>query len=148
MFRNLRIGARLAISFGVVLLLAVLAIAVGLQQVASVAERNELLLKDPLTKERITSDWYRVIDAGSRRTLAMAVSADPVLEETFRDDLKVASALSTQYQQQLTALATSDDEKRLLADIAGARTTYLNLRNEIATLRYARAMSNGAGYGR
>ena len=135
MFRNLRIGARLAISFGVVLLLAVLAIAVGLQQVASVAERNELLLKDPLTKERITSDWYRVIDAGSRRTLAMAVSADPVLEETFRDDLKAASALSTQYQQQLTALATSDDEKRLLADIAAARTTYLNLRNEIATLR-------------
>ncbi len=135
MFKDLRIGARLAIGIGSVLMLAVLAIAAGLFEVATVAEQNRQLLDEPLTKERITSDWYRVIDSGSKRTLAMAVSADPVLPATFADDMKSSTALSSRYQDELTRLATSAEERQRMADILAARKVYLNLRNEIATLR-------------
>jgi methyl-accepting chemotaxis protein len=135
MFKDLRIRTRLALGFGGVLLLTVLAIAAGLLEVASVAEQNRQLLDEPLTKERITSDWYRVIDAGSKRTLAMAVSADPVLPATFAEDMKSSTALSTRYQDELTRLATSAEERQRMADILAARKVYLNLRNEIVALR-------------
>ena len=107
MLQRLRIGTRLALAFTTMLLLTALAIGVGLFEVPSVAEQNRQLLAEPLTKERITSDWYRVIDAGSRRTLAMAVSADPVLVSTFQGDMKTATEWSNKYQQQLAKLATS-----------------------------------------
>ena len=136
MFRNLRIGTRLGVGFGIVLLLTALAIATGLLQVSAVAAENQRLLSEPLTKERITSDWYRVIESGSKRTLAMAVSADPILEATFRPDMKESTVLSTKYQEQLTKLATSLEERKCLDDIAAARKTYLSLRNEIAALRH------------
>ncbi|MFL6630401.1 MAG: methyl-accepting chemotaxis protein [Burkholderiaceae bacterium] len=135
MFKDLLIATRLAIGIGSVLMLTVLAIAAGLFEVAAVAEQNRQLLDEPLTKERITSDWYRVIDSGSKRTLAMAVSADPVLPATFADDMKSSTALSTKYQDELTRLATSAEEHQRMADIMAARKVYLNLRNEIATLR-------------
>jgi methyl-accepting chemotaxis protein len=135
MFRNLRIGTRLAAGFGTVLLLTALAIGTGLLQVSAVAAENQRLLSEPLTKERIASDWYRVIESGSKRTLAMAVSPDPILEATFRPDMKESTALSTKYQDQLTRLATSAEERKRLDDIAAARKTYLSLRNEIAGLR-------------
>ncbi|HEX7638307.1 MAG TPA: methyl-accepting chemotaxis protein [Burkholderiaceae bacterium] len=137
MFKDLRIGTRLAIGFAGVLLLTVIAIAVGLLEVAKVAEANRRLLDEPLTKERITSDWYRVIDSGSKRTLAMAVSADPVLPATFADDMKTATALSNKYQGELIKLAVSPEEKQRIADIMSARKVYLSLRNEIASLRSA-----------
>jgi len=135
MFKDLRIGTRLAIGIGSVLMLTVLAIAAGLFEVATVAEQNRQLLDEPLTKERITSDWYRVIDSGSKRTLAMAVSADPVLPATFADDMKSSTALSSKYQDELTRLATSAEERQRMADILAARKVYLNLRNEIVALR-------------
>jgi len=135
MFKDLRISTRLAIGIGSVLMLTVLAIAAGLFEVATVAEQNRQLLDEPLTKERITSDWYRVIDSGSKRTLAMAVSADPVLPATFADDMKSSTALSSKYQDELTRLATSAEERQRMADILAARKVYLNLRNEIVALR-------------
>ncbi|MFN7726016.1 MAG: methyl-accepting chemotaxis protein [Rubrivivax sp.] len=135
MWNNLRIGQRLAAGFGILLLLTMAAIGLGLYGMHSVEERNQRLLDEPLRKERITSDWYRVIESGSRRTMAMAVSADPVLEATFREDMKTSSALSTKYQKSLTELATSDAERRLMDDIAKARKVYLDLRNEIADAR-------------
>jgi methyl-accepting chemotaxis protein len=137
MLGNLRIGLRLTLGFGTVLLLALVAIAVGWIEVQSVAQRSDTLLHQPLTKERITSDWYRVIDSGSKRTLAMVVSGDPVLEETFRDDMKASSAKSTQYQNQLKEMATSPEEVKLLEAVGKARTPYVKLRDEVAALRRA-----------
>jgi methyl-accepting chemotaxis protein len=135
MFKKLRIGTRLALGFASILVLTVLAVAVGLLEVAAVQDANQRLLSEPLTKERVASDWYRIIDAGSKRTLAMAVSADPVLPATFADDMKTSTALSTRYQDELTRRATTPEEQARLADILAARKTYLGVRNQIAQLR-------------
>jgi methyl-accepting chemotaxis protein len=132
---KLDIARKLALSFFAVLLLTGVALAVGVVELRSASARAAAILDLPLKKERITSDWYRVIDAGSRRTLAIAVSSDANVEEVFRDDMKASTALSTKYQGELAGLASSAAEQQLLKNIAAARGVYLPLRNQIAGLR-------------
>lgn len=129
------IGARLGLSFALVLSMTCVAVGFGVFQVRSLAKANAAVLEVPLRKERIASDWYRVVDAGSRRSLAMAVSTDPVLEQTFRDDMKQSSIASTNFQKELIELTSSDEERSLFAGIADARKVYLGLRDDIAKMR-------------
>ena len=134
---KLNIGVRLASGFMAVLGLTCIAILVGVFELKTLSERSAAILDLPLKKERVASDWYRVVDAGSRRTLAIALSADTSIEQAFREDMKVSTQLSSQFQKQLAELATSPREKALLEAIATARNGYLPLRNRIAELRKA-----------
>lgn len=77
--KNLGIGVRLGIGFGVVLLLSILMTVYGTLRLQDVASRTHEMMQEPLAKERIVSDWYRLMYASVRRTTAVARSSDPRL---------------------------------------------------------------------
>jgi methyl-accepting chemotaxis protein len=53
-----------------------------------VAQSTRAMMELPLAKERLISDWYRMVFAGIRRTTAVAKSADPALATFFAEDAK------------------------------------------------------------
>jgi methyl-accepting chemotaxis protein len=135
--KNLNIGKKIATVFGIVLIVATAITIIGLWQLDTVMNSNKELMATPLAKERLVSDWYRTIYGGSRRTIAIAKSADSSLVKFFAED----SAQGTKEVEELMArvkpLLTSPEELRLVSEIAAARTANNTARAAVAVARAA-----------
>ena len=88
MFKIKSIGARIAACVALLLTLLAASVLIGVWQIRTVVERGAQLLADPLAKERLVADWYRMQDSSSMRTMAIALSDDPKIEENFRELVK------------------------------------------------------------
>ena len=113
--KNLGIGVRLGIGFGVVLLLSMLMTGLGIFRLHRVARHTEEMMQVPLAKERIVSDWYRLMYASVRRTTAVARSSDPALGAFFADETKFSADSMAKLRDQLGPMLSTDDEKAALA---------------------------------
>ena len=135
--KNLNIGNKIAVVFGIVLVVATAITIVGLWQLDTVMKSNQELMATPLAKERLVSDWYRTIYGGSRRTIAIAKSSDSSLVAFFAAD----SAQGTREVEELMAkvqpLLTSPEEKQLVQEIALARTANNVTRAAVGVARAA-----------
>ncbi len=141
MLRIKTIGARVAVCIGFMLALLACSAIVGVWQMRAVADRGAYLVSAPLAKERLAADWYRLVDAALRRTIAIAVSDDPKVEVVFRDDVKQATVQGGAYQKQIEALISTPEEKAMLTVMAEERRKYIILRDEMIDLRRAGKLS-------
>ncbi len=142
--KNLNIGARLALGFGLVLAFTTLMTAVGVYQMHSVADATHAVMKDPLAKERFVSDWYRLIHTSVRRTSAISKSTDPSLGAFFADDVAASTKEINALQKSIEALVDSAQEKEALARIATVRQPYLKARDGITALKKEGKMDEAA----
>jgi methyl-accepting chemotaxis protein len=131
------VGKRLSIGFALILTLSALAALVGLIQLNKVASATNQLMQQPLTTERLVSDWYRYIHSGIKRTAAIAKSADPSLAKFFEADQAESSKASAELLKQITDLLQSEQEKALLKEINALRDEYLASRNKIVEMKKA-----------
>src|SRR5450830_1749997 len=131
-FANMPIGRRLNLGFTIILLAALGVIAMSIWRLHTVAETTQAMMQKPLAKERLVSDWYRTIHTSVRRTTAIAKSSDPSLATFFAEDAAAASKLSSEQQNALEGLLTSDKEKELFAQLAGVRKNYITARDAIS----------------
>ncbi|HEY4370586.1 MAG TPA: methyl-accepting chemotaxis protein [Burkholderiales bacterium] len=137
MFKIKSIGTRIAACIGVLLLMLTASVLVGVFQIRAVVDRGAQLLVDPLAKERMVTDWYRMMEASAARTQAMAVSSDPAVEESFREQQKLATATGGKTQKAIEALATSDVERAMLKEILELRLKNQADRKEVVAARAA-----------
>jgi methyl-accepting chemotaxis protein len=134
---NMNIGKRLPLGFSIILVSAMGALGMALSQLASVADSTRELLDEPLTTERLVSDWYRMVEAGSRRTLASAKSADPPLGEYFSAEISASSIAINKLQQQIEPHIQFSAEKQIWKEIVLTRADYINVRGKILALNQA-----------
>ena len=132
---KLSIGKRLWLGFSLVLLLALVSTGIAMWRLQAAADATRDMMAEPLAKERVISDWYRVVYSGTRRTSAIAKSSDPSLADFFAQDQAEATKSSTAYQQSLEALLRSTDEKTLFTQLSEARDRYKTARDEIVKLK-------------
>ncbi|WP_422014242.1 methyl-accepting chemotaxis protein [Roseateles sp.] len=132
---KLSIGKRLAAGFALVLALAACVIALASWRLASTAAATRQMMDEPLTKERLLSDWNRNINAGVRRTIAIAKSADTSLVQLFAEDQAQSTKSSSELQKRIEALIRSPEERALFDEVAKARKVYIDSREEIVKLK-------------
>jgi methyl-accepting chemotaxis protein len=87
-----------------------------------VAESTREMMAQPLAKERLISDWYRMVYAGIRRTTAIAKSADPSLATFFAEEAKTATA-SQGLIKKIEELSSEGDKQLMAELVARARST-------------------------
>ena len=133
--KNLKIGTRLAGGFGLVLLLTMLMTWIGLSHMQSVAEATSEMMQQPLAKERMISDWYRLIHTSVRRTTAISKSSDPSLGPFFAADTAASTSEVNELQKKVEPLLESEAEKKLFADMVAARKRYIASRDAIVALK-------------
>jgi len=133
--QKLSIGTRLALGFGLLLLLTLLNTALGNWQLQTATESTQAIIDQPLAKERLISDWYRLIHSAVRRTTAIAKSTDPSLATFFAEEQKQSAADTTAIQKQVQSLMVSAEEKRLFSDISDLRKSYITAREEVIRLK-------------
>jgi len=132
---QLTIGKRLAAGFGLVLILAACVIALAAWRLSATAAATRQMMDEPLTKERLIADWNRNINAGVRRTMAIAKSSDASLVELFKDDQAQSTKSSTELQERIQRLIRSPEEQRLFDEVGKARKVYIDSREEIVKFR-------------
>jgi methyl-accepting chemotaxis protein len=128
---NLRLGVRLGGGFSVVLALLAGMMLIGLWNLSHLAGATREMMATPLAKERLTDEWLRNVVVGVKRFTAIAKSTDPSLGAYFAEDVKIATVRGNEITKALDALPTSDEEKKLLAEISDARKTYISAREAI-----------------
>ncbi|MFZ6816459.1 methyl-accepting chemotaxis protein [Undibacterium sp. Rencai35W] len=132
LFANMKIGKRLSLGFAFILMSMIVLLGLSLLQLAKVADTTETILKTPLTKERLVSDWYRVIQSGVRRTTAIAKSSDSSLSAYFANDSVASSKQSSELQKTIEGLLTSDEERKVFDQLTSTRKNYIAARDAIA----------------
>ncbi|MDD0811259.1 methyl-accepting chemotaxis protein [Curvibacter sp. RS43] len=133
--QKLSIGTRLALGFGLLLSLTLLNTGLGNWQLQTATEATQAIIDQPLSKERLISDWYRLIHSAVRRTTAIAKSSDPSLATFFATEQKESAAATTAIQKQVEGLMISHAEKQLFAEISDLRKTYVAARDEVIRLK-------------
>ncbi|HEY8025086.1 MAG TPA: methyl-accepting chemotaxis protein [Burkholderiaceae bacterium] len=133
--RNLPIGMRLGFGFGIVLLLATMSSCIGLWRLSEVAANTRSMMQEPLTKERMTQEWYGITVAGLKRTLAVVKSSDASLAAFFEADIKASTARNSEIQKYMENHIGAPKEKELLDRIIVVRKQYVAVRDLIAAAR-------------
>ncbi|MFG6466955.1 methyl-accepting chemotaxis protein [Roseateles sp. BYS87W] len=132
---QISIGKRLAGGFALVLFLAACVIGLASWRLAATASDTRQMMNEPLTKERLIADWSRNINAGVRRTMAIAKSSDASLVELFKDDQAQSTKSSSELQDRIKALIRSPEEQALFDAVSAARKVYIGSRDEIVKLQ-------------
>ena len=129
--RRFRIGTRLAMGSGLLLLLLTLAMALGYRQIGSTGPQLAWL-RTLQQRQDLARDWRTQVQLNLTRTdaVARAGGAGPVAEQ-FSPLIKSTSAKITSLQDELGSLIDTDDGRALLKDIAEARKSYVEIRNQV-----------------
>lgn len=134
---RMKIGKKLALGFLTVLGLSLIISVVSDIYLKKIAYHSEQMMQKPLAKERLISDWYRMVFAAVRRTQAIAKSSDTSLEQFFAADAKYTAQASKEYIDQIVTLLESDQEKAFYNDIEASRKIYMASRDKVWQLKQA-----------
>ena len=135
--KNLNIGKKIALVFGVVLVVASAITAVGVWELNKVIASTRQLMAVPLVKERLVSDWYNVIYGGARHTLAIAASSDTSLVKFFADDQAQGVKDVNDIVEKVKTLLDTPEEKQFVKEIFDVRSAYNATRETIAKTKMA-----------
>ena len=133
--KNLKIGTRLAAGFGLVLAMMTLMTVIGITHMQDVAEATRDMMQQPLAKERMISDWYRLIHTSVRRTSAISKSSDPSLGPFFAEETVASTAEVNGLQKKVEPLLETEQEKVLFEQMMANRKRYLASRDTIVKLK-------------
>ena len=133
--KNMKIGTRLAAGFGLVLALMMLMTVTGIGHMQTVAEATRDMMQQPLAKERMISDWYRLIHTSVRRTSAISKSSDPSLGPFFAEETAASTAEVNGLQKKVEPLLESAEEKALFTEMMANRKRYIASRDSIVALK-------------
>ncbi|WP_426075437.1 methyl-accepting chemotaxis protein [Janthinobacterium sp. PSPC3-1] len=121
---NIRIGARLAIGFAVVLLLAIVCTSFSVISAWSNAQATRAMMEKPLAKERLASDLYLLIYSAVERTSLIAKSSDESLSVTFADAIAAGTKKGGGLLKQVEGMLSTEQEKATFASVMQVRGVY------------------------
>ncbi len=121
---NIRIGARLAIGFAVVLLLAIVCTSFSVISAWGNAQATRAMMEKPLAKERLASDLYLLIYSAIERTTLIAKSSDESLSVTFADAIAAGTKKGGGLLKQVEGMLSSEQEKATFASVMQVRGVY------------------------
>jgi methyl-accepting chemotaxis protein len=131
----MKIGTRLWLGFTVMLVFSILITAIGVWQLNQAAERTREMMQEPLTKERLISDWSRNIYVAVVRTTVIAKSGDATLATFFAKDASASAASSSELLKQIEPLIATPAEKELFAKLLEIRKAYSKGRDDVMKLK-------------
>ncbi|KQP22538.1 methyl-accepting chemotaxis protein [Pseudorhodoferax sp. Leaf267] len=135
--RNLRIGARLALGFGLVLLILAACVTAGVWRLQELSATTRSMATVDHEKLLLAARWRLSVDINWVRTQAALLEADTARIATWQAAMDKTSANLTTMRNRLVELSPSADEKALLADIDAQREAYRGPRAALLKQRLA-----------
>jgi methyl-accepting chemotaxis protein len=130
MFKNLKLGLKLAIGFGSVVLLLIVVAVVGIMRVSELDSNIENMVNDKYPKTVIANSIIDIVneDARSLRNVIISVDKDDMLKQKARidDNRKKAG----DFYETLQKTILSDKGKEVLKTVLDARAEYVKTRDK------------------
>ncbi len=126
--KNLKIGVRLSIAFGLLLVLMAFMTVMGVWRLQDVAQATAHM-EEATVKERMAQEWIRGIATNTVRTFARLRTANPEEEKVLTAEMTAVSAQVSKVQKELEPLILSTEGRQMLAAVAEQRKTYSAIRD-------------------
>ena len=133
-FNNLRVGPRLGLGFGVILLITALIALTGIWRIGALKDAAERVATREIEQRTLVDDWAADIRLNWVRTEAFLKAIDPGYMEKLTADTQATNTASEAKAKRIEELVQSDKGKAMLASIAAARTAYSGKLTEIREL--------------
>ncbi|WP_426190485.1 methyl-accepting chemotaxis protein [Massilia sp. DWR3-1-1] len=143
MLFHLRIGARLALAFGIILFLSIISTTYALVAARAGADATRHLTAMPLAKERLVSDWHTYTASAIARTALIASSSDDTLSAKFAKQIADSVTRSTELLKQVEALLVDEEEKNMMSAIVADRAVYQAAKVKVMDARKAGDIDTG-----
>lgn len=132
---NLKIGARLGMGFGVLVLLVVMTGAIGANRMASINAAMENLLSTTFVRLDMASEWSAGIRVNGVRTIALLDTGDTQMAESLRADMGKQSGRVNEIQEKLESMIADDKDRALFNEVARLRKEYIDIRTQAYAMK-------------
>ena len=126
---NVRIGTRLALAFGAILLITIAITAVGHWNVEALRSASHDIATSELQRSLLAQRWASQINLNWVRTSAALHSMDKTYIDQLQQDMALTSKSISEDQKLIESLAQRQQDKKLLAEVAQSRSTYSQARS-------------------
>ena len=132
---NMKIGTRLGLGFGLILLLVAVMGANGVLRLQSINASTRHMVDESLEKQKAAQSWLLGTSVNATRTLAVVKTTDSATEDFFQNAMAAQSKQISAIQGKLEKELTTDKEKELFAEVANRRKVYIDTRKGIIALK-------------
>jgi len=132
---NMKIGARLGLGFGLVLLLVIAMGVTGILRLENINQASRHLVDESLGKQKTAEAWLLGTSVNATRALALVKAGDDATQDFFQKEMSAQSKQIDDIQKSLEDRISTDKEKELFAEVAKRRTTYVDIRRGIVQLK-------------
>jgi methyl-accepting chemotaxis protein len=118
---DIKVGSRLALAFGLVLLITALMAGIGVWRLQGLVQTTRTLAGEDNEKLQLAARWRQTIDINWVRTRAAILDSDTSRIPMWQADMDKTSEITTASRKRMVELVKSDTGKGLIADIDAAR---------------------------
>jgi len=134
---NIKIGARLGLAFGAVLLITALIAGIGVWRLGTLKAAANDLATIEMDRSPLAARWTANINLNWVRTSAALLASDAAYVKSLQADMETTAKLIGETQKQLEPLIADAKGRDLLADISKARESYRGPRSELMKKKLA-----------
>jgi methyl-accepting chemotaxis protein len=135
--RSLRIGKRLAVAFGVILLILAVSVGVGVWRLQELVATTRALGTTESEKLKLAVVWRQTVDVNAVRTRAAILDSETSRIPAWQADMDKTSETTLAARKRLIELIHSEEGKALIAAVDVAREAYRTPRAALMKRRMA-----------
>jgi methyl-accepting chemotaxis protein len=135
--KDLKIGTRLAVGFGAMLVLMALIAGTGMHRLSNAGTATEQMIAGPLAKERLVAEWAKNLAASTvrARNYANVTTFDPATEAYYKKEIAAGQAIINPLQKKIEEIMVTPEEKKLYGDVAESRRNVLEMMGGLNKLK-------------
>jgi methyl-accepting chemotaxis protein len=134
---QIKVGSRLALAFGLVLLITALMAGIGVWRLQELSSTTHRLATEDNEKLQLAVQWRQTIDVNWVRTRAAILDSDTGRIPAWQADMDKTSQVTLAARKRMIELVQSEEGKQLLAGIDAAREAYRTPRGSLLKARMA-----------
>ena len=127
--RNLKIGTRLALGFGLLIILMLIMSGIGAWRMIDSQRANDSLKTRQLAGTRILQ-WARQVEVNANQVLAAANLTNPDVLAIFKKGMDASDKRANELQAMIESSMISPEAKALYAEVTKVRETYIQGRTQ------------------
>ena len=129
MFKNLKIGARLGMGFGLLVALLLVVAAAAVYELGQLNSFTAKVINSDFPKVKLANDVIDAVNANGRQMFGLLAETDKAKAETTVAGMKAESKKLTEIYADLEKRLETEEGRKLFAAVVAARKPYVDSRN-------------------
>jgi len=141
--KNLRIGSRLGLGFGVVLLLLVVLTTISVWRMQNASALTDRLVNVSISNQHLVAEWQKIIELNSVRSEAVWKFDDAAAQQSFKDEIAASTVRAAELQKLVGAGLLKPASKAQFAAVLAVRDSYVTVRKQVFAAKEAGNLTLG-----